>query len=138
MIEIQHISQSYNGIRVLQDVSLMIQEGKITALIGANGAGKSTLLNVAANLIESDEGRILIDGLDIKKMGNIELAQNISILKQTQNLNLRITVRDLISFGRYPYSKGRLKKEDEDKIDQSIGCTAGGVGALHSVFAGRA
>ncbi len=120
MIEIHNISQSYNGMQVLRNVNLTIQEGKITALIGANGAGKSTLFNVATNLIEADEGHIQIDGQNIKKMGTIQLAQKISILKQTQNLNLRITVKELISFGRYPYSKGRLKPEDEEKIEQSI------------------
>ncbi|MCB6415694.1 ATP-binding cassette domain-containing protein [Faecalimonas umbilicata] len=120
MIEIKHISQAYGKHSVLKDVSMSIKEQRITALIGANGAGKTTLLNVAANLIPASAGEVSLDGNDIKEMKNIEIAKKIAILKQTQHLNMRVTVRELVSFGRYPHSKGRLKTEDEEKIKESI------------------
>lgn len=120
MIEIKNISQSYGKHQILKEVNLNIKEGKVTALIGANGAGKSTLLNVAANLLEPSAGSVLLDGRNIKGMKSREIATQIAILKQTQHLNMRICVKDLVSYGRYPHSQGRLKDEDEKKIRQSI------------------
>jgi len=120
MIEIKHISQAYGSHDVLQDVSLNIKEQRITALIGANGAGKTTLLNVAANLIPAKCGEVFLDGRDIKKMENIEIAKKIAILKQTQQLSMRITIKELVAFGRYPHSKGRLGDTDKEKIREAI------------------
>lgn len=120
MIEIKNISQAYGNTQVLKSVNLIIKEKRITALIGANGAGKSTLLNVAANLIEPFAGTVLLDGKDIKEMKSQDIAKKIAILKQTQHLSMRVSVRELISFGRYPHSQGRLKEEDELKIRQAI------------------
>lgn len=105
---------------MLKNVSLNIKEGYIIALIGANSAGKSTLLNVAANLIPVRAGTVLLDGENVNQMKNIEIAKKIAILKQTQHLSMRITVRELVSFGRYPHSKGRLNAEDQQKIQEAI------------------
>lgn len=120
MIEIRSVSQAYGDHSVLKNVNLKIKEGCITALIGANGAGKSTLLNVAANLIPVRAGEVLLDGENVNEMKNIEIAKKIAILKQTQHLSMRITVRELVSFGRYPHNKGRLGVEDERKIQEAI------------------
>ena len=120
MIEIKNVSQAYGNHSVLKNVSLNIKERCITALIGANGAGKSTLLNVAANLIPVRSGEVFLDGENVKNMANIEIAKKIAILKQVQHLNMRITVRELVSFGRYPHSKGRLCAEDERIIQEAI------------------
>ncbi len=120
MIEIKSVSQAYGDHAVLKNVNLQIREGRITALIGANGAGKSTLLNVAANLLPVRTGEVLLDGENVSGMKNIEIAKKIAILKQTQHLSMRITVRELVSFGRYPHSKGRLKAEDEKKIQEAV------------------
>lgn len=120
MIEMKEVFQAYGAHTVLKNVNLKIREGCMTALIGANGAGKSTLLNVAANLIPVRAGTVLLDGRNVNEMKNIEVAKRIAILKQTQHLNMRITVRELISFGRYPHSKGHLGAEDVQKIDEAV------------------
>src|SRR5690606_27417975 len=54
-------------------------------------------------------------------MTNREFAKRLSILKQSNHPNVRITVRELVSFGRFPHSQGRLKADDELKIDEAIG-----------------
>lgn len=120
MIEIKNISQSYGNVRVLKGVTLDIKENRITALIGANGAGKTTLLNVASNLLEPYAGQVRLDGQNIKGMKSRDIAKRIAILKQTQHLNLRVSVRDLVSFGRYPHSQGRLTDRDKQKINLAI------------------
>ena len=120
MIELKHISQAYGDRAVLQDVSLTIKENCITALVGANGAGKTTLLNVAANLIPVKRGEVLLDGTSIGSMKNLDIAKKVAILKQTQHLSMRITVRELVSFGRYPHSQGRLQAADHTEICRAI------------------
>ena len=57
---------------------------------------------------------------NVKKWKSDEFAKRVSILKQSNHLNVRLTVRELVSFGRYPYSKGRLTAEDEKFVDQAI------------------
>ncbi|MDY0074622.1 MAG: ATP-binding cassette domain-containing protein [Acholeplasmataceae bacterium] len=120
MIEIKNIYQAYGDFKVLDNVSLTLQEHKITALIGANGAGKSTLLGVLSRLLSPSEGDILVDGTPIHQMKSKEIAKKIAILKQTHQLHIRITVRDLVSFGRFPHSQGRLTKTDQEKIDEVL------------------
>jgi ABC-type Fe3+/spermidine/putrescine transport system ATPase subunit len=56
MIELQHISKHFGGIKVFDDFSLEFPEGKITAILGPSGCGKTTLLNILAGLIKIDQG----------------------------------------------------------------------------------
>ncbi len=120
MIVVRNVIKEYNNHRVLDNVSLKIQKGKITSFIGPNGAGKSTLLSIISRLIERDGGEIYIDGRELKDWDSEELARKISILKQFNHINIRLTVRELVSFGRFPYSQGRLIKEDWKKVDEAI------------------
>lgn len=120
MIEVKNIVKEYNNNRVLDNVSLKIQKGKITSFIGPNGAGKSTLLSIISRLIDRDGGEVYIDGRELSKWDSEELAKKVSILKQFNHINIRLTVRELVSFGRFPYSQGRLTKEDWQKVDEAI------------------
>lgn len=120
MVKIKGVSKSYNKKNVIENATLTIPKGKITSFIGPNGAGKSTLISMISRLIAKDEGIILIDGQDITEIKDNELAKKISILKQSNTMNVKLTVRELISFGRFPYSKGNLKKEDWQKVDEAI------------------
>lgn len=120
MVDIIHVTKRYGEKEVVKDVTVQIEKGKITSFIGPNGAGKSTLLSMVSRLIVKDEGEILIDGSDITKRKSQELAKKISILKQSNYINLRLTVRELVSFGRFPYSQGRLTEEDWRHVDEAI------------------
>ena len=120
MVDIKNVFKSYNKKPVIEDVSLTIPKGKITSFIGPNGAGKSTLISMISRLIAKDAGLITIDGEDITKQNDRELARKISILKQSNTMNVKLTVRELISFGRFPYSQGRLTKMDWEKVDEAI------------------
>src|SRR5699024_3271648 len=110
----------YNDKKVLDDISLSIKKGTITSFIGPNGAGKSTLISVISRLITQDGGEVTIDGENITQVKNNDLAKKISILKQANSINLKLTVRELVSFGRFPYSQGRLTKKDWEKVDEAI------------------
>jgi iron complex transport system ATP-binding protein len=120
MVEIKNLLKTYNQKKVVDDVTLKIEKGTMTSFIGPNGAGKSTLISIITRLIAKDSGDIRIDGKDVLKTDSNELAKKISVLKQSNSINLKLTVRELVSFGRFPYSKGKLTKEDKKKIDESL------------------
>jgi iron complex transport system ATP-binding protein len=120
MIELRNVTKKYNNKPVVDNVSLTIARGGITSLIGPNGAGKSTLLAMMSRLLARDSGEIYVDGQEISKTKSSELAQKLAILKQENHVNVRLTVRDLVSFGRFPYSRGRLTREDWRFVDEAI------------------
>lgn len=120
MIDLNEVSKNYGTKKVISEVSLPITEEKLTAFIGPNGAGKSTLLSMISRLITIDAGQIYLDHNEVKAWRSNELAKKLSILKQSNGVNLRITVRDLVGFGRFPYSKGRMTAEDQDMIDYAL------------------
>lgn len=120
MIEISHLNKSYQDKAVLHDINLTLSKGGITSIVGANGAGKSTLLSIISRLEQADSGTVHVDGLDVASIDSATLAQRLSILRQDNQLVSRLSVRDLVAFGRYPYSKGRLNTLDEEKIEQAL------------------
>ncbi|MFS0872343.1 ABC transporter ATP-binding protein [Paenibacillus xylanilyticus] len=120
MVEVRNVTKQYGGVRVVDDVSLNIAKGKITSFIGPNGAGKSTLLSMITRLISKDTGQVLIEGREIEGWKSKELSKKISVLKQSNHINIRLTVEDLVAFGRFPYSQGRLTPEDHQWIQEAI------------------
>lgn len=120
MIAVRNISKSYGAHVVLDDVSLDIPKGKITALIGCNGSGKSTLLAIISRLIQKDKGTVFINDKSLEAYKSSLLAKQLSVLKQSNRLSLKLTVRELVSFGRFPHSQGRLTEIDNQKIDEAL------------------
>ncbi|QRG67587.1 ABC transporter ATP-binding protein [Brevibacillus choshinensis] len=120
MVEIRNVSKQYGSKNVVENVSLCIAKGKITSFIGPNGAGKSTLLSMISRLLTKDQGEILLEGKEIGQCKSSDLAKKISILKQSNHITVRLTIRELVSFGRFPYSQGNLTKEDWKHVDEAI------------------
>jgi len=120
MIEIKGLTKRFGKRPVVEDVSVTIVPGTITSFIGPNGAGKSTLLSMVSRLLEADTGEVLLDKNNVKRWRSSEFAKRVSILKQANYINVRLTVRELVAFGRYPYSKGRLTVEDEKFVDIAL------------------
>ncbi|MGO4957639.1 iron ABC transporter ATP-binding protein [Luteococcus sp. Sow4_B9] len=120
MIITDHLQAKYGETVVVDDVTIEIPARGVTALVGPNGAGKSTLLAMISRLLEPAYGRVLVDDLDIQKTPSDQLARKLAILRQDNHLAVRLTVRDLVAFGRYPHSKGRLTIEDEAHIEQAM------------------
>ncbi|UOQ91614.1 ABC transporter ATP-binding protein [Halobacillus shinanisalinarum] len=120
MIKLNNLFKRYGDKPVVDNVSISVPKGKITTFIGPNGAGKSTLLSMISRLITRDEGEVYIEESEIGNWKTQDLSRKLAILKQSNHIHLRLTVRELVSFGRFPYSKGRLTKEDEEKVDQAL------------------
>ncbi|CRZ35405.1 iron complex transport system ATP-binding protein [Herbinix hemicellulosilytica] len=120
MIAVRNITKIYGDKKVVDSVDLDIPKGKIIAFIGSNGAGKSTLISMICRTLKKDDGEVYIDDKELKDWKSNELSKRLSILKQSNFLNIRLTVRELVSFGRFPYSKGRLNDEDIRHIDKAL------------------
>ena len=92
----------------------------MTSIIGPNGAGKSTLLSMVSRILGADAGTVTVEGLDVFRSPSKDVATKLSILRQDQHTTARITVRELVEFGRYPHSQGRLTPACHDAIDSAI------------------
>ena len=117
---VERLTKKYDGKAVVDSVSFEIPKGKVISLIGPNGAGKSTVMGIISRLIAQDAGLVNFDGKDISKWKSKELAKRLAILTQTNNIQMKLTVRELVAFGRFPYSGGRLNEEDEELVDKAI------------------
>ncbi len=117
---INKLTKKYDGKTVVDEVSFEIPKGKVISLIGPNGAGKSTVMGIISRLIARDGGQVHFHGKDITDWKSKELSKRLAILTQSNNIQMKLTVRELIAFGRFPYSGGRLTDEDKAIIDKAI------------------
>ncbi|MFC0673750.1 iron ABC transporter ATP-binding protein [Brachybacterium hainanense] len=120
MIRLDTVTKQYSSEVRIGPVDLEIPPGGVTALVGPNGAGKSTLLTMIGRLLGLDEGSIEVAGYDVSATKSKDLAKILSILRQENHFITRLTVRQLVGFGRFPHSQGRLTAADEDAISEAI------------------
>ena len=120
MITVENLTKFYSAETTIGPVNLEIPTGGVTALVGPNGAGKSTILTMIGRLQKPDAGSITVGGMDILGKKSGEVAKHLSILRQENHFVTRLTVRQLVGFGRFPHSGGRLTVEDERIISQAI------------------
>ena len=120
MISIDQVSKSYGSSLVLDDITVDLPAGGVTCLIGPNGAGKSTLLSIIARLLGADAGTVTVGGLDVSRTDTRELARTMAVLRQDNQLTVRLTVRDLVSFGRFPHNGGRPTEADHRAVEKAI------------------
>lgn len=120
MITTLHLNKFHGSQQVLHDVELNLPEQGMTSIIGPNGAGKSTLLSIISRLATATSGVVQIDGKAISEWDSEQLATRLAILRQDNHLSLRLTVRDLVAFGRYPYTKGHPTVNDKAHIDRAL------------------
>ena len=119
-MRIQELTKQYDGKTVVDSVTFAIPKGKVLSLIGPNGAGKSTVMGIISRLIARDAGLVDFEGQDIAKWKSKELSKRLAILTQSNSIQMKLTVRELVTFGRFPYSGGRTTPEDQRIIDQAI------------------
>ncbi len=119
-MRIKDLIKRYDGKAVVDGVSFEIPKGSVLSLIGPNGAGKSTVMGMISRLIARDSGLVDFQGKDISKWKSKELAKKLAILTQQNNIQMKLTVRELVMFGRFPYSGNHATAEDQRIVDQAI------------------
>ncbi|HHQ4757476.1 TPA: ABC transporter ATP-binding protein [Aeromonas hydrophila] len=120
MISLEQVHQRYGDRAVLRDITVDFPAGRVTSLIGPNGAGKSTLLMAMARLLPISQGRICLGGTDLHCFTARDYAKRVATLRQSPDVGLRLTVDELVAFGRFPYSQGNLTREDRIAVDEAI------------------
>ncbi|WP_246815868.1 ABC transporter ATP-binding protein [Corynebacterium auriscanis] len=113
------ITVGYGGPAILQDVSLTIPAGKITALIGPNGCGKSTLLRALGRQQPLSAGTVRLDGDPIRDLSARQFARRVAFLPQQPVTPEGVTVREVVAYGRYPYTGAfaSLSAKDREAIE---------------------
>lgn len=119
-MKIQELKKEYDGKTVVDSVSFEIHKGKVTALIGPNGAGKSTVMSMISRLIAKDEGLIELEEKSLENWKSRELSKHLAILTQSNHIQMKLTVKELVAFGRFPHTGGRLTPKDREIIAQAI------------------
>lgn len=124
-LEARSISVSFGDVQVLKDLNLAIPAGRITALVGGNGSGKTTLLRALARLLKPARGAALLDGKEIFRLSSKEVARRLGILPQSPVAPEGLTVRELVTQGRYPYQSWHQQwsKEDAELVEQALRIT---------------
>jgi branched-chain amino acid transport system ATP-binding protein len=102
LLEVQHMTHFFGGLRAVHDYNLAIEPGQIRGLIGPNGAGKTTVFNLITGIYTPTEGEILLDGSSIKGLQTNEIAAR-GLGRTFQNLRLwrHMTVLEHIKLARY-------------------------------------
>ena len=116
MLELKNISAGYGSKSVLDGVTVSIEKGKLTSIIGVNGCGKSTLLKAVLGILPLSNGEIHIDGHILQSMSKNEIAKKIAYLAQGKSIP-DMTVEQMVLHGRFPYlSYPRRYKDCDRKI----------------------
>ena len=113
---------SYDARRVVHGLSMQIEPGRITTIVGANGCGKSTLLRGLARILKPTRGAVLLDGESIHQLPTKLVAQRVGLLPQSPSAPDGLTVEDLVGRGRYPHQSlfQRWSLEDEGAVAAAL------------------
>jgi iron complex transport system ATP-binding protein len=121
-LEIKNLTFFYDNNFRLEIDDFSIKNNSIISLIGPNGSGKSTLLKIIANILKDYNGEIYQDGKSLKEFTEKEIAMNVSYVNTYLAFKPSIKVIDVVSTGRYVYTRGFgiLNRTDFDKIEEDL------------------
>lgn len=124
MIRLERVRFGYGAEVLLREVSCRMEDGRITALLGANGCGKTTLLKLCARLLSPAAGTVEVDGAPLASYAPRALARTLSYLPQERPLPA-ISVRALAEHGRFPHLGfgHRLGARDERIVEEALAAT---------------
>jgi len=125
LLQATGLSAGYGATLVLQEITLAIAPGRITAIVGANACGKSTLLRSLARLLPARQGRVTLDGTPVQRIAARAFARRVGFLPQSPIAPEGITVLDLVSRGRHPHHGlfARWGAADDAAVAQALEVT---------------
>ena len=117
LLEIDHINTAYDRIDVLEDVSIQVERGQITCILGANGAGKSTLIRSILGLTPANRGKITFNGADITHLATHRIiGQGIACVPEGRRVFPRMTVDENLSAGAYLVGDQKVVQERRERV----------------------
>lgn len=124
-IKVTDLDVAYEEKYIIKNMNIEIPKGKITMIIGSNGCGKSTLLKTIARIITPKKGEIKLNGVSIKEQAPKDIAKKMAVLPQSPVVPSGLLVKELVSYGRFPYQSalGGLKEEDIEKVNWAMEVT---------------
>lgn len=125
-MDIRNLSFSYrHREKTINHINATIRPGAITTIIGPNGSGKSTLLSLLANRLTPIKGEVVVDGKTLSSYQAKELARHLAVVYQQNEAPADITVKKLVTYGRFPYRKrfSNWKEEDEQAVSEALKAT---------------
>lgn len=125
MLKTDNLVLGYGDRYIVKDIGLHVEKGDLITIIGVNGSGKSTLLKAMSRSIKPLKGMVYLNGKSIFKQDPREVAKKLAILPQMPHVPDDFTVRDLVSYGRYPYHgwNNQMSQEDFKIVDWAIEVT---------------
>ena len=121
MITVEHISKSFGDVKAVKDVSLVAEDGKITALLGANGAGKTTSMRMIYALITPETGVVTVDGINSTD-NPMQARARMGVLPDARGLYKRLTAREnMVYFGRLQGMKEADIKRRSGELIERLG-----------------
>lgn len=112
LLSVDGVECRYGSVKILENVSLSVNEGDFVGILGPNGSGKTTLLKSISRTLKPYKGTILLDKTDIYSMKSVDLAKHMAIVPQESNIGFSFTALDIVLMGRNPHMK-RFQMESE-------------------------
>ncbi|MEZ5226719.1 MAG: ABC transporter ATP-binding protein [Acidimicrobiales bacterium] len=121
----ESVTLAYGDRTVVEALDLAVPTGRITAIVGANACGKSTLLRALVRLLEPSEGRVVLDGKDLRQRATKDVARTLGLLPQSPLAPEGIAVADLVARGRHPHQNwmGRWSTDDAEAVTEALAMT---------------
>ena len=120
MIAAKHIRYSVGDTQILDDVSVSLKPGTVTAILGPNGAGKSSLLKCLSGTLAPCNGEIYFNGVSLQEYPLSDLSRRRGVLSQTIALHFPFTVLELMMMGRHPYVDSAESKNDKQVVQWAL------------------
>ncbi len=117
MLELQNVSSGYGEVQVLWGISMKMEEGQLTTLIGSNGAGKTTTLRTIMHLIKPWDGKIFFKGEDVtNKSAHAKAASGLVLVPEGRQLFTNMSVRENLEMGAFSERARRKMKENIERV----------------------
>ena len=118
MLELSHIQKSFDGVSVLKDISIQVEDGEIVSILGPSGCGKTTLLNIILGIVEADAGTIVYNGEDLTR--TVMEKRGFNIVFQDYALFPNLNVYQNIAYG-LKNKPGISSKEEVEELIHLLG-----------------
>src|SRR6266571_8016864 len=122
LVEMQGVTFGYGSQPLFYDVHLQVHQGEMVGLLGPNGSGKTTLLRLLSGVLSPQQGKILLEGRDLRQWGRRGAAQRVAVVPQELHMPFAFTVEQMVSLGRTPFVSllGSQSRHDRMIVEDAL------------------